>query len=71
MQRRTVRWGSQPCSYGACGGQGRAGDNCVTAPGPATPSQSGQIDTQVPDALRQVPLTKPPFLVTRFLILFF
>lgn len=33
VQRRTGGWGGwQPCSYGACEGQGRAGDGGLAAP---------------------------------------
>ena len=43
----------------ACGGQGRAGDKCTTAPSPATCSQSGRINRPVPDRPLQMPTARP------------
>lgn len=70
MQRRTVRGGSQPCSYGACGGQGRAGDNCVTAPGPAARRRAAEWPRRSRRP-RQAPSTKPPLLAARLSVPFF
>lgn len=57
MQRRTVERGVQPCSYVRAGGQGRAGNNHMAAPGPAARHRVVR-STTVPHESFQTPTSK-------------